>query len=106
VIIINVFLVFGAFVAMRPNNGAQSTSVNVTTSTVTSVAIVVPNVIGMSLNSAETELTTLRFTFVIVSGCTGRRVQSGDVAAQGPSAGSSAVQGSSVRLVTPPKSCP
>src|ERR1019366_6400275 len=45
-IVFLVFLVFGAFLATRSNNGPQNTSVNVTTSTVTSVAIVVPNVIG------------------------------------------------------------
>jgi len=107
VIIFIVFLVFGTLLTTRINNGAPSTTINVTTSTVTSVARVVPNVIGMSLNSAENALQQAQFAYMIVFACTGSRVQSGDVAAQTPSAGSSVAEGSQIRLVvTPPKGCP
>jgi uncharacterized membrane protein YgcG len=103
VIIFIVFLVFGTFLTTRINNGAPSTSVNVTTTT--TLSITVPNVVGMSLNAAEAQLAADHFAYVVVFACTGSGVQSGDVEAQTPSPGSSVAEGTSVRLITPPKSC-
>jgi hypothetical protein len=104
VIIFIVFLVFGTFLTTRINNGAPSTTINVTTST--AISITVPNVAGMSLKAAEAQLATLQFASMVVFACTGSWVPSGDVAAQTPSPGSSAAEGTIVRLVTPLKSCP
>jgi hypothetical protein len=106
VIIFVVFLVFGTFLTTRINNGAPSTTVNVTTSTVTSVSIPVPNVVGSSSGAAENALQQVGFKFSIFFSCAGGRAP-GVVTAENPIPGSLAVQGSNVRLVvTPPKGCP
>jgi hypothetical protein len=106
VIVFLVFLVFGTFLVSRSNNGVPSTTINVTTSTVTSVSRVVPDVVRMSSSAAEAKLQTDRFAFDIVFSCAGSGLPPGVVTAQSPISGSSAAEGSQVRLVvTPSKKC-
>jgi hypothetical protein len=103
-IVFLVFLVFGTFLVSRSNNGVPSTTINVTTST--AISIVVPNVVGTSLNAAEAQLATDRFVSMVVFACTGSQLPPGVVAAQTPYAGSTAAKGSRIRLVVaPPKGC-
>jgi uncharacterized membrane protein len=105
-IIFVLFLVFGTFLTTRINNGASSTTVIATTSTVRSISIPVPNVVGLSLQAAENALQQAKFASTVVFSCAGGRVPD-VVTAENPIPGSLAVQGSQVRLVvTPPKGCP
>jgi hypothetical protein len=102
-----VFLVFGTLLVSRSNNGVPSTTIHVTTSTVKSVSKVVPDVVGRSLSAAEAKLTMDRFAFDIVFSCADGGLSPRVVVAQSPISGSSAAEGSQVRLVvTPSKKCP
>jgi len=108
-IAIVILVVLGTYFASRSNNSVPTTTVTVTTITTTSISITVPNVIGLSLKTAEAELQSLPFDFEVkvIADCTSRQVPLGVVASQRPAAGSSAAQGSQVRLVvTPGKGCP
>ena len=105
-IAIVILVVLGTYLASRSNNSVPTTTVTVTTITTTSVLMVVPNVIGETLGTAERALENFQFKVSVVSSCSGNGVL-GAVTSQVPAAGSSAAQGSDVRLVvTPVKGCP
>jgi hypothetical protein len=100
-------LVFGSILVSRPrpNKGPLNTTINVTTTYATAELTLVPNVIGLSLKAAESDLRRVRLTFQLSIACTSSNVQSGFVASQTPSFGSSVAQGSPVRLITSKKNC-
>jgi uncharacterized membrane protein len=98
-------LVFGSILVSIPNKGVSNTTINVTTTYATVELILVPNVTGLSLNSAESDLQKLQLTFQLSIACTSSGVQPGFVASQSPNSGSSITEGSPVRLITPKKNC-
>jgi hypothetical protein len=106
-IVIVILIVLGTFLVSRSNTSVPTTTATVTTITTTSVSIPVPNVIGETLGTAESVLERDLFMVSVVFSCSGSGVPVGSVKSQGPAAGSSAAQGSQVRLfVTPVKGCP
>jgi hypothetical protein len=106
IVVVVLGIVLGTFFATRINNPTPSTATNGTASTTTVIQITVPNVVGLKLGAAETELQSARFRFVLVFTCPNGPIRPGEVASQSPSAGMSAATGSQVTLTTNPKNCP
>jgi len=105
VLLLVLLLVVGVVLVPRSNNNVSNTMAKVTTSTAASATRVVPNVVGLSLNSAETELEQVQFAFVVTFSCAGNQV-TGVVTAQTPPPGSSATEGSRIQLNARANACP